>query len=137
MINGFKEFIMRGNVLDLAIAVVIGSAFTAIVNAVVTGVITPLIAALFGEPTLKHVGNFEINGARFQLGLVLDGILQFLLVAAAVYFLLVMPLKKIKEYQDRLKAEHAAAQQAVAEHADEQTVLLREIRDALVSEPRR
>ena len=92
MLKGFRDFIMRGNVLDLAVAVVLGAAFTAVVAALVKGVITPLIAAIFGKPTLDDVGNFTINGALFSIGIVLTALLNFVLVAAAVYFVLIVPV---------------------------------------------
>ena len=97
MLKGFKEFIMRGNVVDLAVAVVIGAAFTKIVDGLVKGLITPLIAAVFGKTDLTGVGNFTINDAQFSIGLVLDSALGFLFVAAAVYFFIVMPLNKLAE----------------------------------------
>src|SRR5690606_28986329 len=97
MIKGFKEFITRGNVIDLATGLIIGAAFTAVVNALVDGLINPLIAALFGEPDLSNVGNFKLNGAEFSIGLVLTAIINFLLVAAAIYFLIVTPINKLAE----------------------------------------
>ena len=92
MLKGFKEFIMRGNVVDLAVAVVIGAAFTQIVSALVTGLINPLIAAIFGKTDISGVWKFEINNAVFSIGLILQAALNFLFVAAAIYFLIVMPL---------------------------------------------
>ncbi|HET6684912.1 MAG TPA: MscL family protein [Jiangellaceae bacterium] len=70
VLKGFRDFITKGNVIDLAVAVVIGAAFIAVVNAVVEGLITPLIAAIFGEPDLNEVGTFTINGAHFSIGLI-------------------------------------------------------------------
>ncbi|GMA35034.1 large conductance mechanosensitive channel protein MscL [Demequina litorisediminis] len=96
MIQGFKEFITRGNVVDLAVAVVIGSAFTAVVTSIVDGIINPLIAAIFGQPNLTSVGNFSIGEGQFSIGLVLDAVFTFLTVAAAIYFLIVMPLNKAR-----------------------------------------
>jgi large conductance mechanosensitive channel len=121
MIKGFRDFIMRGNVLDLAVAVVIGAAFAKVVDALVTGIITPLIAAIFGEPSLDAVGNFTINHARFSIGVVLTALVNFLLVAAAVYFVLILPVNKLRE---RFVTEEEAAEA-------EEIALLREIRDAL------
>ncbi len=122
MLKGFRDFIMRGNVLDLAVAVVIGAAFTAIIDAFVKGIITPLIAAVFGKPTLNDVGNFFINGAHFSIGLVLTAALNFVIVAAAVYFILIVPVTKARERFGPSAEEAAEA---------EEIVLLREIRDAL------
>ena len=127
MLKGFKEFITRGNVVDLAVAVVIGAAFSSVVSALVDGIINPLIAAIFGEASLADVGTFEIRGAHFSIGLVLDAIVNFLFVAAAIYFLVVVPLNAI------------AARRAKDEPAPDEAVspteiqLLTEIRDALVT----
>jgi large conductance mechanosensitive channel len=123
MLKGFREFVTRGNVLDLAVAVVIGAAFTAVINALVGGFINPLIAAVFGKPNLDDVANFTINNSLFSIGVILTAVVNFVLVAAAVYFLVVMPYNKIR---DRYKTE-------VAVKEDEQIVLLREIRDALTA----
>lgn len=124
MLKGFKEFISRGNVMDLAVAVVIGAAFTAIVDAVVKGFLTPFIAAIFGEPSLRDVGNFTINNAEFSFGLILDAILNFLIVAAAVYFFLVMPMNKLAERKAR-------GQEVEPDPLTVDQVLLTEIRDSL------
>ena len=124
MLKGFRDFLMRGNVLDLAVAVVIGAAFTAIVTALVKGVVQPLIAAVFGKPSLDDVGNFTINGAQFSIGIVLTAILNFIIIAAAVYFLLILPVTKAKAKYGPTPEEEAEA---------EEIVLLREIRDALQS----
>jgi large conductance mechanosensitive channel len=121
VLKGFRDFIMRGNVMDLAVAVVIGAAFTAVVTALVKGLITPLIAAIFGEPNLDMVGEFEVNGAIFSIGLVLTALLNFVLVAAAVYFVLIVPVNKMRE-RFVTPAEAAEA---------EEILLLREIRDSL------
>ena len=125
MIKGFKDFITRGNVVDLAVAVVLGTAFTAVVNAIVAGIITPLVAAIFGEPTLTQVGTFSINGAMFSFGLVLDALFKFLTIAAAVYFVVVVPLNKLAE--SRKKGEPAVDEPAGPTEIE----LLTEIRDAL------
>ena len=124
MIKGFKEFITRGNVVDLAVAVVIGAAFGKVITAVVEGVITPIIAAVFGQPNLKSVGNFQINGADFSLGLVLDALFTFLATAAAIYFFVVMPLNAL--------AARRATNEEVPEAAGPTEIeLLTEIRDSL------
>lgn len=121
MLKGFKDFLSRGNVVDLAVAVVIGTAFTLVVDSVVNGFINPLMAAIFGEPNLTSVGNFEINGARFSIGLILDAFFTFLAVAAAVYFFIVVPMNKLRER--RATGDDAPP--------SEDIVLLREIRDEL------
>jgi large conductance mechanosensitive channel len=125
MIKGFKDFIMKGNVLDLAVAVVIGAAFTAIVTAVVTGFINPLIAAIFGKPNLDDVGNFVINDAQFSIGIILTAIINFLIVAAAVYFVLIYPMQKLQER--RRRGEEPGPSEAT------DVELLKEIRDLLAA----
>jgi len=120
--KGFKEFIMRGNVIDLAVALVLGLAITAIITAIVDYVISPLIAALFGKPNLQDVGDFTINHANFYPGLVLNAIIYFVCVAAAVYFLIVLPMNKLRE----MRAKDETAPPTEVE-------LLTEIRDALVA----
>ncbi|MFW2512197.1 large conductance mechanosensitive channel protein MscL [Demequina sp. SO4-13] len=130
MINGFKAFIARGNVVDLAVAVVIGGAFALVISAVVEGLVTPLVAAIFGEPDLASVATFEINGAVFSIGLVLDALFNFLAVAAAIYFAIVMPLNKLAA---RRPKDEAAPDEAVS---PTEIQLLTEIRDALAARPR-
>ena len=125
MIKGFKDFIMKGNVLDLAVAVVIGAAFTAIVTAVVTGFINPLIAAIFGKPNLDDVGNFVINDAQFSIGIILTAIINFLIVAAAVYFVLIYPIQKLQKRRKR------GEEPGPSEPTDVE--LLKEIRDLLAA----
>ena len=106
MLKGFREFVLRGNVIDLAVAVVLGAAFGAIVTALVENIINPLIAALVGKPDITQVGNFTINGANFSIGAVLQAILNFLFVAAAIYFVLVLPMNKLMAL--RKQGEEAA-----------------------------
>jgi large conductance mechanosensitive channel len=91
LIKEFREFILRGNVVDLAVAVVIGAAFTAVVNALVKDLITPIIAALFGKPDFADLA-FTINDSRFAYGDFLNALLTFALVATAVFFLVVKPV---------------------------------------------
>ncbi|TCM47636.1 large conductance mechanosensitive channel protein MscL [Kribbella sp. VKM Ac-2568] len=124
MLKGFKEFIMRGNVVDLAVAVVIGAAFGRIVTALVNGLINPLVAAIFGKPDLTGVGNFTINGAEFSIGLILQELINFLFVAAAIYFIIVMPLNKLNERRRR-------GEEPEADTLTTDQELLTEIRDAL------
>ncbi|MGE3811873.1 MAG: large conductance mechanosensitive channel protein MscL [Candidatus Nanopelagicales bacterium] len=121
MLKGFREFIMRGNVIDLAVAVVIGAAFAAVIKAFVDGFVNPLIAAIFGKPDLSSVGVFTINNSVFSIGLILTALVNFILVAAVIYFLVVVPVNKLKE---RFVSEEAAAEA-------EELALLREIRDEL------
>ncbi|MBI1377296.1 MAG: large conductance mechanosensitive channel protein MscL [Frankiales bacterium] len=124
MLKGFRDFIMRGNVVDLAVAVVIGAAFGAVVKGFTDGLLNPLIAAIFGKPNLDSVGTFTINGADFSIGLVLTPLITFVLVAAVIYFLVVVPM-------NALRARSAEAQGAAPEPDPEEIVLLRQIRDSL------
>jgi large conductance mechanosensitive channel len=128
MLKGFKEFIMRGNVVDLAVAVVIGAAFTAIVTALVKDLITPLVAALFGKPDFSNL-TFTINKSQFRYGDFINAALQFLLVAAAIYFFVIVPIKTLTELQARRRA--AGEPHDVASVSSDETILLREIRDLL------
>jgi len=124
MLKGFKEFVMRGNVVDLAVAVVIGAAFTKIVGALVDGLINPLIAAIFGKTDISGVWNFTVNDAKFSIGLILQAALNFLFVAAAVYFFIVMPLNKLAE-------RRARGQEPEPDPLTTEQELLTEIRDLL------
>ncbi|HEX9118939.1 MAG TPA: large conductance mechanosensitive channel protein MscL [Terriglobales bacterium] len=103
MLKGFREFIMRGNVIDLAVAVVIGVAFGAVITAFVTDVLTPLIAAIVGKPDFSaFVAN--LNGSEIKYGLFLNALISFLLIAAAVYFTMVAPMNAWKARQARGQA---------------------------------
>jgi large conductance mechanosensitive channel len=92
--KGFKQFIFRGNVLDLAVAVVIGAAFSGVVTALVADLINPIIAALIHKPDFSGLF-FTINGSKFMIGAFLNALVSFLLIAAAVYFFVVLPVNKI------------------------------------------
>ena len=92
--KGFRDFITRGNMIELAIAVVIGTAFTAVVTAVVADLITPLIAAIGGKPNFSGL-YFTINHSKFLYGSFINALITFLIVAAVVYFLIVAPMVKI------------------------------------------
>jgi large conductance mechanosensitive channel len=94
MLKGFGQFLMRGNVVDLAVAVVIGAAFGAIVTALVKDLITPLIAAIFGKPDFSAIV-FTINGSKFAIGDFINAVIAFVLVAAAIYFFVVAPLNAV------------------------------------------
>jgi large conductance mechanosensitive channel len=94
--SGFQKFILRGNVVDLAVAVVVGAAFGAVVTALVKSFITPLIAAIGGQPDLSNLA-FEINGSRFAYGEFFNALVSFLIIAAVVYFLVVVPVNKLME----------------------------------------
>lgn len=103
MLKGFRDFIMRGNVIDLAVAVVIGAAFTAIVTSFTQNLLDPLIASL-GNPDVSGLG-FHIrpgdDSTFLDFGAVITAIVNFLIVAAVIYFALVLPMNKLQEIQKR------------------------------------
>ncbi|WP_233205859.1 large conductance mechanosensitive channel protein MscL [Cryobacterium sp. Y82] len=130
VINGFKEFIMRGNVIDLAVAVVIGTAFTALVTAIVTSIFNPLIASIFSAESLADSLVLPLRGGDGILfGAVIGALINFLLIAAVVYFAIVLPLNKLKESQDRRR--NAGIPAAVVVDPTTELDLLTEIRDLL------
>ena len=92
--KGFKAFLLRGNVLDLAVAVVMGGAFGAVVTALVKDLITPLIAALVGKPDFSAIA-FTVNNSKFLVGDFINAVVSFLLVGTAVYFFVVLPVNSI------------------------------------------
>ena len=94
MLKDFKKFILRGNVVDLAVAVVIGAAFSAIVTALVKDLITPLIAAVYKQQTFA-AAHFTINGSQFLYGDFINAIISFLIVSAVVFFLVVQPINHL------------------------------------------
>ncbi len=91
MIKGFKEFILRGNVIDLAVAVIIGAAFTAIVTSLVTNIITPLLAAIVGKPDFSAL-TLTLHGGIITYGTFLNSVISFVLLASVVYFFIVVPM---------------------------------------------
>ena len=134
MLQGFKDFIMRGNVIDLAVAVVIGGAFTAIVTAFSDNLINPLIAAL-GGADVSGLGFHIISGndATFlDFGAVITAAINFLLIAAVVYFVIVAPMNKLKEIQEARRGIN----QDEEDVAPTDVELLTEIRDLLSREVR-
>lgn len=94
MLKGFRDFILRGNVIDLAVAVVIGAAFTAIVNALVTDIINPLIAATVHKPDFSALV-LDIHGGKIKYGDFFNAVISFLLIAGTVYFCLVLPINAL------------------------------------------
>jgi large conductance mechanosensitive channel len=94
MLRGFKDFIFRGNVVDLAVAVVMGASFGAVVNAIVKDLLNPLIAAVVGKPDFSAIV-LEVNGSKLLIGSFLNDLVSFLLVGAAVYFFVVLPVNRI------------------------------------------
>jgi large conductance mechanosensitive channel len=94
MFKGFRDFILRGNVVDLAIGVVIGAAFGTVVTAFVKDLLTPIIAALVQKPDFSSL-SFEVNGSKFLYGDFINALIAFVLVAAAVYYFVVLPVNAI------------------------------------------
>ena len=133
MLNGFKEFILRGNVIDLAVAVVIGAAFTSIVTSIVEGVINPAIGALFNASDLAEAFPLSIptvsgGEAIISFGAVLAAVINFLLVALVVYFALIVPVNVLKRHaESRKNAGRVVVQEPILTEID----LLVEIRDLL------
>jgi len=124
MLDEFKKFLFRGNVIDLAVAVVIGTAFTAIVTAITTGLITPLVGMIASKDfTLM---TFEINGSTFSHGLVIDAVIRFAAIAAVVFFVIVKPMQAL---QARRAAGGEPGEDTPA--PSDETLLLIEIRDLL------
>lgn len=101
MLKEFRAFILRGNLVDLAIAVVLGTAFGAVVTALVASLITPLIAAIGGQPDFSDL-DFTINGSKFTYGLFLNALLSFVIIAAVIFFFVVKPVNALL---DRVKSE--------------------------------
>lgn len=92
--KGFRDFLFRGNVVDLAVAVVIGSAFSAVVNALVKDIVTPIIGAIGGKPDFSGIF-FTINGSKFMIGDFMNAVVSFVIVAAVIYFFIVIPMNQI------------------------------------------
>jgi len=102
--SGFKKFLLRGNVIDLAVAVVIGAAFGAVIAAFVKDLLTPLIAALIGKPDFSQL-TFTVNNSKFLYGDFINALIAFILVAAAVYYFVVLPLNA---WMDRYQSQPPA-----------------------------
>ena len=139
--EGFKAFLMRGNVIDLAVAVVIGAAFTSVVNSVVKGLINPIVGAFGTKDLEKYRSCLEapcetnaagevVRGIPIMWGSMLSAVLTFLITAAVVYFLMVLPMSR---YLARKAAKEQQTEEELAETEAEELTLLREIRDELVA----
>jgi len=132
MIQGFKEFILRGNVIDLAVAVVIGAAFTAIVNVLVASLVNPLISLFFQADSLDTALQVVVptlggGTATFAFGAILGAVINFLAVAAVVYFVFILPMNRAKE---RAAAKAGIVEEDASALPTEQELLL-QIRDIL------
>ena len=124
MLKGFKEFISRGNVVELAVGVIIGAAFKNIVDALVDGIINPLIAAVIGKPDFSDAFILTLNGTDVKFGVLITAVINFLLMAFAIYFCIVVPMNALNA---RCKKDADETPKEVSEEVQ----LLTEIRDAL------
>lgn len=131
MLTGFKNFIMKGNVVDLAVAVVMGTAFGTVVTALVNKVLMPFIAGLVGSPNFDSFAKVDLNGNAIEFGVLLTAIVNFLLIAAAIYFVVVLPMNHMIERRNRRLGIDPSVKEESAE--DPQIALLTEIRDSLQS----
>ena len=122
MIKGFRDFLMRGNIVDLAVAVVIGAAFGAVVAAFATDFVGGLIGAIGGTPDFSNAG-VEVNGSRVIYGSTITALINFLIVAAVIYFVVVVPMTKLASRLTGAGADTPAP--------SDEAVLLTEIRDLL------
>ena len=125
MLDEFKKFLFRGNVIDLAVAVIIGAAFTAIVNSIVSGLITPLVGMIFSKDFTDMT--FEVNDSVFRYGEVIDAAISFVAIAAVVFFFIVKPMQAMAAR--RTAGEPTEDTPAPSDEA----ILLTEIRDLLAS----
>jgi len=123
MIKGFRDFVLRGNVIDLAVAVVIGAAFGAVVTVFARDFIGGIIGAMGGTPDFGTAG-VTVNGSKIIIGSTITALIYFLIVALAVYFFVVLPVNKLNERRRR-------GEEPEAEATPEDVALLREIRDLL------
>jgi large conductance mechanosensitive channel len=116
MAREFKEFLLRGNVVDLAVAVVIGAAFGAVIAALVRDLLTPLVAAVFGKPDFSAL-SFTINGSRFAYGTFINALVAFLGVAAAMFFLVIKPINLLfaREGEERTEPDRRACPECLSE----------------------
>ncbi|OTA25447.1 mechanosensitive ion channel protein MscL [Alloscardovia macacae] len=134
MIKGFRDFISRGNVVDMAVGVVMGGAVTAIVNSIVENFINPLVAMIFGKPDMSDLLKLTFNGATISFGAILTALINFLIIAVAVYFCIIVPMNKLKDFTAKAEADKGAeeaAAPATPSQEELQLQTLQEIRDLL------
>jgi large conductance mechanosensitive channel len=127
IVGEFKDFLLRGNVVDLAVAVVIGTAFGVVVNALVKDILTPIVAAIFGKPDFSTL-TFTIHKSHFFYGDFINAVISFVAIAAAVFFFVVKPINYLLTARAR---RMAAGEEEDASTLSDETVLLTEIRDLL------
>lgn len=123
MLNDFKKFLLRGNVVDLAVAVVIGAAFTAVVTSLVKDLITPLIAAIGGKPDFSGL-YFTLHDSKFMYGDFINALITFLIMACVVFFFVVQPVNQLVKFANR-------NQKKADPIVDPQLAVLQEIRDEI------
>ena len=104
MLDGFKKFVLKGNVVDMAVGVVVGVAFGNVVSALVKGLITPLIGAFGGTPDFSNI-HFTINHSKFMVGEFINAVVSFLTVSATIYFFIVLPMNKLMDVKKPKKTE--------------------------------
>jgi large conductance mechanosensitive channel len=127
MIKEFREFLLRGNVVDLAVAVIMGAAFGAVITSFVNDILMQVIAMIGGQPDFSGL-SFTINNAEFRYGAFLNAVIAFVIVGAAIFFLVVKPV-------NALMARRKAGEEPEPEAVPEDVVLLGEIRDLLKARP--
>ncbi len=134
MIQGFKDFISRGNAIDLAVGVVVGAAFSEVISALVDQILNPLIGAIFGKPDFTNLFEFEIqllgDPAVVRPGALLTALLNFLIIAAALYLFVVVPINKMNEKKDKMLG---VEEEDKEDEVSPEVALLSEIRDALTA----
>lgn len=135
MLKGFKKFISRGSVIDMAVGVVMGSAVTSVVTAIVKHVINPLIAMICGKPELNGVLTITFNRATISFGAVIGALLNFIIVAAAVYFCIVLPINKLREVSaNLLQIDKEKTEEEKREIREKEIIsLLKDIRSELAN----
>ncbi|MDY5585405.1 MAG: large conductance mechanosensitive channel protein MscL [Arcanobacterium sp.] len=121
MLKGFKEFISRGNVVELAVGVIMATAFAPVISNLTDNVLMRIIAAIFGQPSFDQVGAFTLGNTEILPGTVITAAINFLIVAFAIYFFVVVPMNKLSKKEETVEEEAPAADVA----------LLTEIRDLL------
>ncbi|WP_018143375.1 large conductance mechanosensitive channel protein MscL [Alloscardovia criceti] len=131
MLKGFRDFISRGNVVDMAVGVVMGGAVTAVVTSIVQNFINPLVAMIFGKPDMSDLLTFTFNGATISFGAILTALINFLIIAIAVYFCIVIPMNKVKDMAEKRAKKEEAEEEKKPSTEEIQLETLKEIRDLL------
>ena len=134
MLKGFRQFLLRGNVLDLAVAVVMGAAFGAVVTALVKDLITPLIAAVVGKPDFSAIV-FTINGSKFLIGDFINAVVSFLLISAAIYFFVIVPVNALMARMHRGEVPPDPTTKKCAECLSEVPIAARRVAQLSVPQP--